>query len=203
MRRRAGEIIARAARALPSPLPFASSIAAVRKSADCLPWGYEYQPPPAAGLSREIFLARATCVGFAGNDFQSSGADSIHASTSLSRPPQGADAHGSSPWAEGPRTKPAQDENWGSDFPPFLAPRFPQTALHGRGRDRVRVSTRGEREGSETNTSRKLSLSYLIIRVATKEVGMGASRSVNAISCRPAARAVQPAREILLQICCR
>src|SRR5712691_7837589 len=35
-----------------------------------------------------------------------------------------------SPWAEGARVRPGQDENWGSDFSPLIAPRFPRTAPH-------------------------------------------------------------------------
>ena len=41
---------------------------------------------------------------------EASCADLVRASTSLFRTPQGVDAHGTSPWAEGPRTKPGQDE---------------------------------------------------------------------------------------------
>ena len=42
--------------------------------------------------------------------FKASCADLFRASTSLSRLPQGVDAHGTRPWAEGPRAKPGQDE---------------------------------------------------------------------------------------------
>src|SRR6266851_4237015 len=52
----------------------------------------------------------STFVGLPGNKLKSSCADLIRASTSLHRPPQGVDAHGSSPWAEGPRVEPGQDE---------------------------------------------------------------------------------------------
>src|SRR6266851_7134467 len=55
-------------------------------------------------------------------------------STPLYRPPQGVDAHGSSPWAEGPRVEPGQDEI-GRRIP-SLGPRqiFPLTALPPGGR---------------------------------------------------------------------
>src|SRR5262249_19171174 len=41
---------------------------------------------------------------------------------------QGVDAHGSSPWAEGPRHKAGQDEIGGAMFPPSSLRYFPRTA---------------------------------------------------------------------------
>src|SRR5712692_3801411 len=66
--------------------------------------------PASAGLSGENILAMPTCVILPENELKSSCADLIRVSTSLSLPSQGVDAHGSSPWAEGPRDKPGQDE---------------------------------------------------------------------------------------------
>src|SRR5437660_10446714 len=59
--------------------------------------------PQCAGLSGENILAMLTCVILSENELKSSCADLIRVSTSLSLPSQGVDAHGSSPWAEGPR----------------------------------------------------------------------------------------------------
>src|SRR6266851_3769242 len=61
--------------------------------------------PQCAGLSGENFPAIDTCAGLHGNELTPSCADLIRASTPLYRPPQGVDAHGSSPWAEGPRVE--------------------------------------------------------------------------------------------------
>src|SRR5438876_1161919 len=66
--------------------------------------------PLRAGLSGENILAMLTCMILPENELKSSCADLIRVSTSLSLPSQGVDAHGSSPWAEGPRDKPGQDE---------------------------------------------------------------------------------------------
>jgi hypothetical protein len=60
---------------------------------------------------------------------KSSCADLIRASTSLLRALEGEDAHGTRPWAEGPRDKPGQDEIGGS-FCSVIRPQgFPRTAL--------------------------------------------------------------------------
>jgi hypothetical protein len=55
--------------------------------------------------------------------FKASCADLFRTSTSLSRPPQGVDAHGTSPWAEGPRAKPVKAKS-GGGFPFLVAARF-------------------------------------------------------------------------------
>src|SRR5713101_1761211 len=68
-----------------------------------------FLPAATAGLSGENILAMLTCVILPENELKSSCADLIRVSTSLSLPSQGVDAHGSSPWAEGPRDKPGQD----------------------------------------------------------------------------------------------
>src|SRR5260370_36900681 len=54
-------------------------------------------------LSEEISLARRTGCELAGISLKSSCADLIRASTLLLRALEGVDAHGTSPWAEGPR----------------------------------------------------------------------------------------------------
>ncbi len=69
------------------------------------------------------------------NTLKSPCADLIRPSTSSFQAPEGVDAHGSSPWAEGPRDKPGQGKR-GEPIPPFLSPRnFPRAALRLRGND--------------------------------------------------------------------
>jgi hypothetical protein len=62
----------------------------------------------------ELFGKKFPCthnrLGFAGTNPKSSCADLVRASTPLFRALEGVGAHGSSPWAEGPRAKPGQDE---------------------------------------------------------------------------------------------
>jgi hypothetical protein len=88
-----------------------------------------------AGLSGENFPSRMTCIGFSRNNCQSSGADLIRASTSLFRPTQAVDAHGSSPWAEGPRVKPGHDEIGEAISVSSARRDFPRKVLRFRGND--------------------------------------------------------------------
>src|SRR5438128_3324922 len=68
------------------------------------------------------FLTRIAGLGLAGIEFKPSWADLIRASTSLFRALEDVDAHETSPWAEGPRANPGQDEITG---------RFPSAGLSG------------------------------------------------------------------------
>ena len=66
--------------------------------------------------TRESKAATPTGFGLIGSTLKSSCADLIRASTSLFRALEGVAAHGTRPWAEGPRVKPGQDEIFGSIF---------------------------------------------------------------------------------------
>src|SRR5207245_2607567 len=69
--------------------------------------------PPSPAVRRAVrgkYPCNANLCILPENELKSSCADLIRVSTSLSLPSQGVDAHGSSPWAEGPRDKPGQDE---------------------------------------------------------------------------------------------
>jgi error-prone DNA polymerase len=81
--------------------------------------------PAALGLLRSRYRTKP----------ETSCADLVRASTSLFRPPQGVDAHGTSPWAEGPRAKPGQDEIEEVIAVPSLPQNFPQTVPHENGND--------------------------------------------------------------------
>src|SRR2546430_1325043 len=78
------------------------------------------------------FLQGLTCVRLTGNDLRSSCAGLTRVSTSLFRPIQGVDAHGSTPWAEGPRVEPGQDEIGAAILLPLAPQQLPRTALRGR-----------------------------------------------------------------------
>jgi hypothetical protein len=67
---------------------------------------------------------------------KSSCADLIRASTPFFRPLEGVDAHGSSPWAEGPRDKPGQDEVIRPISSLVRPQNFPRTALRPGGREK-------------------------------------------------------------------
>jgi error-prone DNA polymerase len=81
--------------------------------------------PAALGLLRSSYRTKP----------ETSCADLVRASTSLFRSPQGVDAHGTSPWAEGPRTKLGQDEIEEVIAFPSLPQNFPQTVPHENGND--------------------------------------------------------------------
>jgi error-prone DNA polymerase len=66
---------------------------------------------------------------------EASCADLVHASTSLFRPPQGVDAHGTRPRAEGLRAKPGQDEIGEVISFPSLPQNFSQIVLRESGND--------------------------------------------------------------------
>jgi hypothetical protein len=90
-----------------------------------------------AGLKALAFDLRSSCAGL------------TRVSTSLFRPPQGVGAHGSSPWAEGPRVKPGQDEirvaiflPWPQEFPHPSLRRDPRVDPAEEGREGALVCLR-------------------------------------------------------------
>src|SRR6266481_7519725 len=83
-----------------------------------------------AGLYGKKVLARFTGPGLAANNVKSSCADLFRVSASLFQPLQGVDAHGSSPWAGGPRHEAGQDEIGGAMFLLSSLQDFPRIALH-------------------------------------------------------------------------